>query len=60
MLQPYAADPIALFKSPQAKSLCQMLVQRGIRVNHHDVAWHSAQVMLESVRVGGRMMSKGK
>ena len=35
--------------SPQAKCLCEILVQKGIRVNHTDVAWHSPEVMLEDV-----------
>ena len=35
--------------SPQAKSLCEILVQKGIRVNHKDVAWHSPEVRLEDV-----------
>jgi hypothetical protein len=30
------------FNSLQAKSLCEMLVQRGISVHHKDVAWHSS------------------
>ena len=36
--------------SPQAKCLCEILVQKGIRVNHTDVAWHSPEVMLEDVK----------
>lgn len=36
--------------SQQAKSLCEMLVQKGIQVNHADVAWHSPEVMLEDVK----------
>ena len=34
----------------QAKSLCELLVQHGISVNHLDVAWHSPEVVLRDVK----------
>ena len=42
--------------SPQAKSLCDMLVQKGVGVNCKDVAWHSPEVMLEDVE---KQMAEG-
>ena len=49
--------------SLQAKALCeilaqslglQILVRKGIRVDHTDVAWHSPEVILVDVK--GRMV----
>ena len=37
----------------QAKALCEILVGKGIRVDHTDVTWHSPEVLLVDVK--GRM-----
>ena len=40
---------LTAWHSLQAKLLCEILIQRGIQVEDHDVAWHSPEVMLKDV-----------
>jgi hypothetical protein len=41
---------LTAWHSLQAKSLCELLIQRGIPLKDHDVAWHSPEVMLKDVK----------
>ena len=40
---------LTAWHSLQAKSLCEMLIERSVPVNYKDVAWHSPEVMLGDV-----------
>ena len=51
LLKKQKQGPLLLtaWHSLQAKSLCEMLIERSVPVNYKDVAWHSPEVMLGDV-----------